>query len=333
MTGMSGDGDRAAAGAGRDEARVPVGLMLPVSADAPTVVELARRAEDGGVAELWIAEDLGLHGGVALVGAVLAATDQVPVGLGIAPAAARHPAFLAMQAATLGQLYPGRFRLGIGHGMPDWMRSLGVWPASPLTRLEETILVVRRLLAGEHVTFAGEEVRVDGTRLATAPVEVPIYAGVRGPRSLEAAGRVADGVVLAGWTGPAYIRHARALVEAAAGRERRVVASARFAVDDVRTPGSAQVAGAAQVAGSAHERLAADLARAGRSIADMVVHAPGEGRPEAAALLAEVGIAGTVTDLRDGIRRWRAAGADLVLLDPLSVSDLEVVLAAGAVAG
>jgi 5,10-methylenetetrahydromethanopterin reductase len=293
------------------------GIMLPPEVAAPRLLALAARAEQVGVDELWVPEDLGLHGGVALATALLGATDAVPVGLGIAPAAARHPAFLAMQAATIAQLHPGRFRLGIGHGMPGWMRGLGIWPASPLARLEETLVVVRRLLAGDRVGMEGREVQVDDLVLTTTPVEVPLYAGVRGPRSLEVAGRHADGVVLAGWAGPSYVTRARRTVEdAAGGASVRVVASLRFALDGAGRAG-------------ARERLVADLVRAGTSIADMLPD-PARAGDGPEALLDDVGVAGDLDDLRAGIGRWDAAGADVVLLDPLTVDDLELLLAGGA---
>jgi 5,10-methylenetetrahydromethanopterin reductase len=69
--------------------------------------------------------------------------------------------------------------------------------------LEEVITVVRRLLAGEEVTFAGEHVHFDNVQLEAPPVVVPpIIAGVSGPKSLAMAGRTADGLVLAEGTGP-----------------------------------------------------------------------------------------------------------------------------------
>ena len=285
-------------------------VMLPVTADARALLDLARRAEEAGVDELWVAEDLGLHGGVALSAAVLSATPSAHVGLGIAPAAARHPAFLAMQAATLAQLHPGRFRLGIGHGMPEWMRAIGAWPGSPLARLEETMVVVRQLLAGEQVTLAGREVQLEEVVLAHAPVDVPLFAGVRGPRSLELAGRVADGLILAGWAGPAYIEQARTVAEAAGGRRLRVVASARFALDE------------ADEGSSAVDRLTADLARAGDVLDAMRLG--GDGRSDDG--VTSYGIAGDDADLHAGIARWAAAGADVVLLDPLTPQDLEAAL-------
>ena len=294
------------------------GVMLPVTAPAPVLLDLARQAEAAGVDEVWVAEDLGLHGGFALAGAILARTSRVQVGLGIAPAAARNPSFLAMEAVTLAQLYPARFRLGIGHGMPDWMRSIGAWPASPLTRLEETLIAVRRLLAGERVDLDGREVDLAGVELKHAPVHIPLFAGVRGPRSLAVAGRVADGLVLAGWSGPAYIRHARTVAEEAGGRNLEVVASARFALEE-----------ASDVV-SAAERVTADLGRAGSSIRDMLVD-DGAARTDGHDRIRGVGIAGDVGELRRGITRWDDAGSDVVLLDPLSVADLEAALDLGVI--
>jgi alkanesulfonate monooxygenase SsuD/methylene tetrahydromethanopterin reductase-like flavin-dependent oxidoreductase (luciferase family) len=291
--------------------------MLPVTAPGQVLLDLARRSEDAGIDELWVAEDLGMHGGVALAASVLAVTDQVPVGLGIAPAAARHPAFLAMQAATLAQLHPGRFMLGIGHGMPGWMKSLGIWPASPLARLEETLWAVRGLLAGERVRLDGSEVVLDDVALATTPAEVPLYAGVRGPRSLAVAGRLADGLVLAGWAGPDYIARARRSAETAGGERLRIVASARFALDE---------AGAGD-GPTAHERLAEELEVVGPSLVDMLPDGTQQvAGSDPAELLPHVAIAGDIDDLEEGIARWHEAGADVVLLDPHSVADVEAVL-------
>jgi len=294
--------------------RTGLGVMLPVGEPGGRVLDLGRRAEAAGIDELWVAEDLGLHGGVALAGALLAATSHSRVGIGIAPAAARHPAFLAMQAATLGQLYPGRFVLGVGHGMPDWMRSLGIWPASPLARLEETLRTVRSLLRGEPCHLDGSEVIVGGLRLETGPVQVPILAGVRGPRSLEVAGRAADGAILAGYAGPSYVARARGIVDGQREDRARIVASARFALDP--PPGGA----------TAVNRLRADLLHSLPALGDMVP--PGALDDPDGRNLEAVGIAGPVDVLISGIAAWREAGADVVLLDPLSVDDLELVLAA-----
>jgi 5,10-methylenetetrahydromethanopterin reductase len=299
---------------GRAVARIAT--MLPVDWPASRIIELARASVAGGVDELWVAEDLGLQGGVALAAHLLAVVPGVPVGLGIAPAAARHPAFLAMQAATLGQLHPGRFRLGIGHGMPNWMRQLGIWPSSPVGRLETTLRTVRELLAGERVQVDRDGVVADEVALATAPVDVPLYGGVRGPRSLQAVAPLVDGVVLAGWSGPVYTRWAREQMALTSSATPQIVVSARLAFDP-RYPDRAVK--------RLSDQLQRDASRGAlREQLGPLGLAVGE-----AALLTEVGIAGELDAVTAGIRRWADAGADVVLLDPLTPDDLDRLLVAG----
>lgn len=288
-------------------------IMLPVTASGPELLTLAGSAAQAGIQELWVAEDLGLHGGVALVSTLLTAIPTVRIGLGIAPAAARHPAFLAMQAATLAQLYPGRLLLGIGHGMPGWMRQLGLWSRTPVARLEATLVAVRRLLDGEQVDLDRAGVLLDRVGLATAPVDVPLYAGVRGPQSLAACAPHVAGIVLAGWSGPAYIRWARERTFEAAGAPRRVVASARLAYD----PDDPD---------AARQRLAHALTTDVESGGLEQQLAPTTTDPADPSLLAEVGIAGGQAALLVGLRRWWEAGADTVLLDPHTPDDLRRLL-------
>ena len=128
--------------------------MLPRDLPPADVVPFARRAEELGFAELWVVEDLGFRGGIAQAASVLASTSRITVGIGILPAGARNAVFAAMELATLEQLFPGRLIAGVGHGMPHWMRSLGAWPASPLTLLEEYLTTVRALLRGDRVSTA-----------------------------------------------------------------------------------------------------------------------------------------------------------------------------------
>ncbi|QHC67435.1 LLM class flavin-dependent oxidoreductase [Rathayibacter sp. VKM Ac-2759] len=206
-----------------------VGILLPRDLPAAEVLPYARRAEALGFDELWVIEDLGFRGGIAQAAAVLAATERIVVGIGILPAAARTAAFTAMELSTLAELFPGRLHAGIGHGMPHWMRGLGVWPKSPLTLLEEQFDALRSLLAGDETTRDGRYVKVDGLRLESPPAVVPpLLAGVRGPKSLELAGRIADGVVLAEPVTPEYL--AAALEQMAVPG--RVVAYNAAAVDD-----------------------------------------------------------------------------------------------------
>lgn len=178
-------------------------------------MRFARWVEELGFAELWVVEDLAFHGAFAQAATALAVTRRIGVGIGIVPAAARHPAYLAMEAATLAALHPGRLTLGIGHGMRDWMRSVGAWPSSPLGLLAETTTAVRDLLHGRVVSTAGRFVQMDDVRLSAPPPQPPLVVlGVRGPRSLALSGRVADGTVLAEPITPAYLAAARRQIAA-----------------------------------------------------------------------------------------------------------------------
>ncbi|WP_454042052.1 LLM class flavin-dependent oxidoreductase [Cellulosimicrobium sp. Marseille-Q8652] len=218
--------------------RPALGVMLPRALPADRIVPFARRAEEVGLDEVWVVEDLTFHGGIAQAATILATTERIGVGIGILPAATRAPSTAAMEAATLAALHPGRLQLGLGHGMPSWMRQIGVWPASPLGLLEETTATVRALLHGESVTCSGRYVQIDDVALYSPPaVAPPVLLGVRGPRSLEVAGRVADGTILDMPVTPEYLAGVRASVDAgrasagdAAPPEHRVVAFAHGVV-------------------------------------------------------------------------------------------------------
>ena len=177
------------------------------SLPAPFVVEVAEALEAAGVDQLWVIEDCFYTAGISLAATALARTESLTVGLGILPAVARNPAVTAMEIATLAQLAPGRLVAGVGHGIQEWMEQMGERTPSPLTTLEEAITIVRRLLHGETVTFDGSVFAMHDVTLDAPPEDPPpVLAGVRGPKSLALAGRVADGVVLAEGAGPTYVR-------------------------------------------------------------------------------------------------------------------------------
>jgi 5,10-methylenetetrahydromethanopterin reductase len=234
--------------ADRQDSRI--GVMLPRDLPANRVLPFARRADELGFDELWVVEDLGFRGGIAQTAAVLAATERIRVGVGILPAASRNVAFAAMECATLAELFPGRVDIGLGHGMPDWMRSVGIWPASPLTLLEEYATALRGLLRGDTVTADGPYVRLDGVRLDMVPASPPdILLGVRSPKSLALSGRVADGTILAEPVTPEYVAEARSRIDASPHRivaynvasvdadDALALASARPALEWVGEPG------------------------------------------------------------------------------------------------
>ena len=201
-----------------------IGVMLKREVPPSDLIAHARRHRHG-FDELWVVEDLPYAGGISQAAAVLASTADVVVGHGIAPAPFRNPAALAMEWATLAEMFPGRFVAGIGHGVQSWMDDVGARARSPLTLLEETHAAVTGLLAGQHVDVDGEYVRLRDVALAHPPTHAPrVSLGVTGPRSLALAGAVAAGTILAEGHGPAQIAGAREHLAAGAARAGRSIA-------------------------------------------------------------------------------------------------------------
>ncbi|MGS0686690.1 LLM class flavin-dependent oxidoreductase [Nakamurella sp. GG22] len=186
------------------------GVVMPGDTRPSDMTAYAKRAETLGFDTLWVVEDCFQGGGIAQTVAVLAATSRITVGIGILPAAARNPAFAAMELATVAGLYPGRVIVGVGHGMRGWMRQAGCSVASPMTLLRETLQAVTALLRGESVTVEGRYISLTDVRLSHPPEVLPrIVVGARGPRSLRLAAELADGVVLAEPVTPEYLAFVR----------------------------------------------------------------------------------------------------------------------------
>ena len=160
--------------------------------------ELAQceRALELDYSDLWSAE-VGGADGFAPLAALARVADGARLGTAIVPVYTRPPALLAMSAATVQNLTGGRFVLGLGTSsdiiVNAWM---GQSFERPLTRLRETVEVVRDLLAGDKVSFEGRAVRLSDFKLQLDPsAPVPIYIAALGPRACRLAGELADGVI------------------------------------------------------------------------------------------------------------------------------------------
>ena len=146
-------------------------LGVVFTADRPPeeLAAFATAAESAGLDELWLWEDCFLAGGIATSATALAATTRITVGLGVMPAVFRNPVAAAMEIATLARLHPGRFIAGLGHGVPAWMDQIGALPPKPVRALEETVVAIERLLAGERFSMAGDYVNLRDVCLAQPP--------------------------------------------------------------------------------------------------------------------------------------------------------------------
>jgi probable F420-dependent oxidoreductase len=227
---------------------------------APTRAEWAdkvRRAEAAGFYSVSVPDHLGrnlpqLAPLVALASAA-AVTSEVRLAITVLDNDFRHPVMLAKEIATLDVLSDGRVDLGMGAGwMPDDYQRTGVatWdpPGVRVSRLVESVGVVRRLLAGETVTHHGEHYDLDGFESFPLPVQarVPLLVGAAGKRLLSFAAREADIVSTIVGLGPGVqadrrlesFREQLAWIEAARG-ERDLTVGIRVLFGEVTAGGSA----------------------------------------------------------------------------------------------
>jgi 5,10-methylenetetrahydromethanopterin reductase len=174
-----------------------LGVALPLEAPAAELLALATQAERLGYDAVWCNDDRLQHDVVAMLAAIAQRTDRVLLGPGVTNPYSRHAALIATAIATLDELSDGRARLGLGAGGTNH-RALGVRREAPAAALREAVGLVRGLLAGERVSVDGRVVRAHEARLDFEPrrADVPVYIGSRGPRVLELAGEVADGVIV-----------------------------------------------------------------------------------------------------------------------------------------
>lgn len=288
---------------------------------AAEVAELAAAAEALGFAGVWIADSQSLFrdAWVALTACALR-TERIGLATGVTNPVTRHPAVVAGAISTLDELSGGRAILGIGVG-ESALKTLGL-PRATLARLAEYVQVVRGLLAGETVEYEGRPLR-----MAWPVRPVPIYFASSGERSLELAGRVADGVVFQRGANAAFVGLALEAIargEAQAGRPPgSVVRICRLAcaVDEDGAAARREIRGYVSVAAGAARSLPEDVLgpelrddlRAMQEAYD--VHRHGGSRSPQAALVTErivdaFAAAGTPGEVAARIGELAALGVD-----------------------
>jgi 5,10-methylenetetrahydromethanopterin reductase len=299
---------------------------------APDVVELCVEAERLGFGGLWVADSQSIfRDAYALLGAAAVRTSHVLLSTGVTNPVTRHPAVIAGAFATLAELAPGRAVLTFGRG-ESAVRTLGLRPATT-QRMEETVHALRALLAGETTVWEGREIR-----MAWTGPPVPVYVAASGPRTLQLAGRVADGVLFQVGADPRLVQWALEQVAAGAreaGRSRDdLVLCARVgcSVDDDRERAREEMKPYAAVAVKTSfdaipdDELPADLlaeAQELRERYDYYEHAHGAARHRhlvTERVMDAVSIAGTPEEAAARLRELAALGVDRIVA-PVVVSD------------
>ncbi len=182
-------------------------------------------AEQAGYDDLWLADAEGLQDPIALAAALGVATNKVRLCTGVVPVFNRPPPVLATGVVAAAERAPGRFVLGLGASTGNMVdRWYGLKYDKPLTRVRETVALLRQILGGEKTNFEGITLRSQGFKLPALPSEpVPIMLGAIGQKMLQLAGEIADGVVLNDFTPPDRMGYALEQLDIGAKRVGRRV--------------------------------------------------------------------------------------------------------------
>ena len=187
--------------------RLELGYALSSEEHSATeLVRLAARAEEVGFSFAMLSDhfhpwiDRQGHSPFAwsVLGGIAAATQQITVGTGVTcPLIRVHPAIVAQAAATIADMMPGRFALGLGTGENLNEHILGDrWPPidTRLAMLDEAVQVMRALWSGEVVDHSGDHYTVEGARVYVQHAP-PVWIAASGAKSGRLAATAGDGLI------------------------------------------------------------------------------------------------------------------------------------------
>ncbi|MGE3797079.1 MAG: LLM class flavin-dependent oxidoreductase [Thermomicrobiales bacterium] len=194
-------------------------------------IEYARLADASGFDSLWLNEDPDGWDASAVLGALSRETTSIRLGTGVTNVFHRNPNLIAGSVATLDRLSDGRAFLGVGRGQPEvYDRTFGIDVSRPLEQLESAIVLLRQWW-GEDRVACGPPLRARWPRTLGPQTMPPVYIAAVGPKALQLAGRVSDGVLFNELATPEYIHWAVSRVVDEARRRGRDAESLRFFVN------------------------------------------------------------------------------------------------------
>ena len=199
-----------------------VSLSIGVAIDgheplAHVLLRVAALDAGGSLDSLWLADERFRRDVFVSLGALAASTKRLRLATCVTDPFIRHPALTGAAIATVEDLAPGRAILGLGAGASGF-GALDVRRNRPATALRDMIVFLRRFWTpGEPFTFERDTLTFRDSRLGFRPAlsapsaasapsalaapltpsAIPIYLAGRGPRILELAGELADGVLVA----------------------------------------------------------------------------------------------------------------------------------------
>jgi len=193
-----------------------IALRLHGGLTAAACAEQAQAAERAGFSTVWFAENPFNRGVLPAMAACALATRTIRIGIGVFNPFNRHPTLMAMEIGALDELAEGRIVLGVGAGIK--IAQMGLPAQRPIAAVRDAIQILRPLLRGEEVTYAGKIFQADRVKLEF-PLRcpgMPILMAAVGDQALRLCGELADGLMISNMCPPAYTRRAVGRVTSAA---------------------------------------------------------------------------------------------------------------------
>ncbi|MCZ2120927.1 MAG: LLM class flavin-dependent oxidoreductase [Anaerolineales bacterium] len=186
-----------------------IALYLQDSHDLRDGLDYAKYAEAKGFEAVWQAESRLVRDAIVPMAGYAAVTNRIKIGSGVINNWTRNIGLLAATFLTLDDLAPNRIICGLGAWWDPLAKNVGIDRKKPLTAMKETVLIMKRLLNMERVTFSGEFIHVNGIELDVVhgrrePRNIPIMIGATGDQMMELTGEIADGAVLNYCVAPEY---------------------------------------------------------------------------------------------------------------------------------
>jgi len=161
------------------------------------IIYYAIQAEKGGFRNLWITDHFNNRNVYVTLTVAAVYTNKITFGPGVTNPYLVNPVFTAQAIVTLNELAPGRVVLGMGAGDKTTLESVGVEMHKPLAAIQEAVDIFRKITGGENVVYKGEVFKTAGAKFLFKPKGgIPVYIGAQGPKMLELAGKIGDGVLI-----------------------------------------------------------------------------------------------------------------------------------------
>ncbi len=174
------------------ERELSFGIEFVPNEPASKIGYMAKLAEDSGFDTVWITDHYNNRDVYSTLALLSLLTNKVRLGTGVTNPYTRNPAITASSIASIDEISGGRAVLGIGPGDKATFDAMGIAWERPLSQVKNSASAIRALLKRERLSEGGFK----GAQMAFKARDIPIFIGAQGPKMLELAGQIGDGVLI-----------------------------------------------------------------------------------------------------------------------------------------